>query len=160
MKQKPSYSAGFSLVEVAVALAVVVICLVALFGLLALGVTQIHTSTEQTVVPNVMSAIVADLQSAPNPAPKGTTATQSLVYGITLPPNGAANSTTPAVSYIGEDGQPSTKANARYQLNVWTIAPTATKQETVVRLLVSWPAQAAYTNAQGSVESIIALDRN
>jgi len=159
MKKNTRHTAGFSLVEVAIALAVVVICLVALFGLLAVGVNVTHTSTEQTVVPNIISAVVSDLQSAPNPAPKGA-ATQSLIYGIALPATGTSNSATPTTSYLGEDGQPTTAAKARYQLNVWTVAPTTTKQETMVRILVTWPAQAAYTNAQGSVESILALDRN
>jgi hypothetical protein len=42
---------------------------------------------------------------------------------------------------------------------VWTTAATTTQQETFVRLLITWPAAAAYTSPQGFVENVIAINR-
>jgi Tfp pilus assembly protein PilV len=159
MKKRNGFISGFSLVEVTLALGVVVFCLVTILGLLAIGINSTQVSTVQTSATNILTAVVADLQSTPNPVPKGS-AQASLVYGISLPAVGAGASTTPTTIYIGEDGKPSaTASGALYRLSVWTTPPTTTKQETLVRLLITWPVPAAYTNPQGYIESVVALNR-
>lgn len=158
--RKKSISA-FSLVEVVLALGVVVFCLFSVFGLLALGVTSTQSSTAQTVGANVLTQIAADLQATPNPSPKGTIATNSLIYGIPIPVTASGATVTTATTnlYIADDGVATNASNSRYRLNVWTMSATTNRQETVVRLLLTWPAGATTTNAQGSVESIIAINR-
>ena len=164
MKKRHSSRAGFSLVEVTLALGVVVLCLVSVFGLLAVGINSASISIDQTSATNILTSIAADLEATKNPAPKNTTAQVSPIFNLTIPAGltstGApAMGTSPATSYIGEDGQPAAVGSARYQLNVWTAASTKTQQETLVRLLISWPPRAAYTAAQGYVETVIALNR-
>ncbi len=160
MKPRNYSIEGFSLVEVTLALGVVVFCLVSVFGLLAVGVSSTTASIDQTAATNVLTAIASDLESTSNPSPRNSTSQTSPLYQIVIPPAGTATSTTPATSYIGEDGQLAASASgARYQLNVWTTGSTTTQQETLVRLVISWPPQAAYANAQGYVETVIALNR-
>jgi Tfp pilus assembly protein PilV len=175
------FQAGFSLVEVTLALGVVVFCLVTIMGLLAVGINTTHVSTVQTSAVNILTAVASDVEAAPNITPsytpvqaKGTKAETSLIYGIKLPAGGAgalyATQALPAPAptytviqspiYIGENGQVvTTAASALYQLNFWINASTATQQETFVRLIISWPAAAAYTSAQGNVESVLAINR-
>ncbi len=165
--RKPNAScAGFSLVEVTLALGVVVLCLVSVFGLLAVGINSASISIDQTSATNILTSIAADLEATKNPSPKNTTAQTSPIFNITIPAGLSSSSgapvmsATPTTSYIGEDGQPvAAVASARYQLNVWTAASTKTQQETLVRLLISWPARATTATAQGYVETVIALNR-
>ena len=174
MKKQNHSRLGFSLVEVTLALGMVVFCLVTIMGLLALGITSAHAAAVQTSAANILTAVAADLESTPDPLPKGASAQTSPLYGITLPK--AANVTPTITSplpaptatiYIGEDGQVVTSANsAYYRLSVWTTASnTGTgaapiRQETLVRLLISWPALAPYAAPQGSLDNVIALNRN
>ncbi len=167
MNARPSSRNGFSLVEVVIALGVVVFCLLTVLGLLAIGVNTTHDSTAQTSATNILNAITADVESTPNitanysPASaKGSLAETSAIYGISVPATGTATSSTPTTLYIGEDGQVTTQAAALYQLNIWTTGATSTQQETLVRLLVSWPAAASYTRAQGYVENVVAMNRD
>ncbi len=165
-RHRPS-TAAFSLVEVVVALGVVVFCLITVLGLLAISVNTTHDSTIQTSATNILNAVAADVESTPNvvwnytnAAVKGSVAESSAIYGIAVPASGAAATSTPTTIYVGEDGQVTTAASALYQLNVWTTGATTTQQETLVRLLISWPAAAPYTNAQGYVENVVAMNRN
>lgn len=166
MRKKTSSCGAFSLVEVVVALGVVVFCLLTILGLLAEGVNTTHVSTTQTVATNLLNAVAADIEATPNltasypPASaRGAVAKTSIVYGITLPATGTAAATTPTTIYLGDDGQVTNAAAALYQLNVWTAGATSTRQETVVRLMISWPASVSYLGAQGYVENVVAMNR-
>src|ERR1700677_1512349 len=142
MKTRSLSQAGFSLVEVVFALAVVVFCLISVMGLLALGVTTAHTSSSQTTATNILDQIASDLQAAPNitltynnntnPLPtRGYTQTYSPFYGIELPDfsnqAGVSGVATPGsvptgtVLYFSDDGTLTTKnaANAFYQVNIY-----------------------------------------
>ena len=57
-------------------------------------------------------------------------------------------------------GSPTTQALARYSVFVKTVSPVSatSRSATQERVVVSWPPQAV--NAAGSLESVIALDRN
>jgi hypothetical protein len=206
VKTRSSSKAGFSLVEIALALGVVVFCMVTIMGLLAVSVTTTHTSSFQTTAANTLNAIAADLVSTPNSVTsninptfyKGYQTEQSPVYGITLPqetspvpsafqppptptlPPNATATTTPTTSstffYIGDDGSHASSISALtakpgvtalYQVNVWITPPgknnaltnPAVQQETFVRLLLTWPPEANYLTAQGSMEQVVALNR-
>ncbi len=113
-----------------------------------------------SIVPITKAAVVATRFTSASPAVYASTP----LYGIQLPAGGAG-ATSAAKIYIGENGQTnSSAANALYQLNVWMTANnTATApihQETTARLLITWPATAPYTSAQGYVETVVAINRN
>jgi len=165
MKKRKNFISGFSLVEVTLALGVVVFCLVTILGLLAVGINSTRVSTVQTSATNILTAVAADLQATPYsvpPSTKDSAVETSPVYGITLPKTGASTSTTPKTFYINEDGTLSTTGatGALYRLSVWTTGSSSTNQETLVRLLLTWPPSVAYTTPQGYLESVVALNGN
>jgi uncharacterized protein (TIGR02598 family) len=150
-------AAGFSLVEVTLALGVVAVCLIAIFGLLPLGLQTNHNAIEQTNSLRVLSAIAADLRATP-----GSGAGTSQQYQINIPadPNTASGNLT---LYFDEHGQVSgsLQANSRYRAVV-TFNPNAAGSHgaTFADIKVTWPAAATPTNALGSSETFIALNRN
>ena len=157
---------GFSLIEVTIALGIAGFCLIAILGLLPLGVNSNRTSIEETGAMNAMSAVVADLRQTPNPIPKGSLSQNSLIFNIPIPASVPAASGTTTLgdpnftTYISEDGGPQlSDNNSRYRLSVWT-TPGVGKQATLVRMIISWPAPAPLKNATGSVEVVVALDRS
>ena len=159
MKRRRYSTEAFSLVEVALALGIAAFCFVCILALLGAGLTTSQTSSAQTVAANLMTAIAADVRSTPNPVPEGGTSTNSLIYGITIPATGAASGTNQTF-YIAENGQTNaTASGSRYQLNTWSIPATTTRQETIIRLFLTWPPQAPYTNAPGSMEAVVAMNR-
>src|SRR5438874_9708713 len=56
---------AFSLVEVTLALGVAAFCLLAVFGLMPIGVQTNRNATSQTAATNVMSAVIADMRATP-----------------------------------------------------------------------------------------------
>jgi uncharacterized protein (TIGR02598 family) len=139
---------AFSLVEVTLALGVAAFCLIAVFGLLPVGVQTNRNATSQTAATNIIAAVDADLRATPK-----TSATSSQ-FGITF-------GTNPPPLYFDSAGQFTTSlgANSRYQLNItWNAsAPTGSRY---ANLKVTWPAAATPANASGSVETFAAFDRN
>jgi uncharacterized protein (TIGR02598 family) len=134
-------NAGFSLVEVTFALGVAAFCLIAVFGLMPVGVQTNRNATSQTAATNIVAAVVADLRATP------TANSTSSPFG------------TDATLYFDSAGQFSTSlgTNSRYQLNVSWNGSTALRY---ADLKVTWPAAATPANATGSVETFAAFDRN
>ena len=155
---------AFTLVEVTLALGIAVFCLVVIFGLLNVGINTGSASVEQTNATDILSAVAADLRAAPTPSidssgnPVAPTSA-SPVYGLTPPTNGSGNVNSSL--YLDATGQKvASAATARYQLNIWmTAGASATRDPTLVRLMVSWPPADSAVKA-GSVETLVALDRN
>ena len=140
-------AAAFSLVEVTVALGVAAFCLIAVFGLMPVGVQTNRNATSQTAATNIVAAVVADLRATPI-----TNATSSQ-FGITF-------GTNPPPLYFDGAGQFSSSLgpNSRYQFNLtWNSAPSGSRY---AGLKVTWPAAAALEDASGSVEMFAAFDRN
>ena len=177
-KRNPSIMA-FSLVEVTLALGVVVFCLVTILGLLAVGINSTHSSTAQTSAANILTAVASDLEAEQNITPsagayvkgtvtstgsgRGTVTLSSPLYGIAFPAGGAG-ATANYTLYVGENGQTNASpAASLYQLKIWITASNTNTapvhQETFVRLLISWPAEVPYANAQGYVENVVAINR-
>src|SRR5437870_13907184 len=67
---------AFSLVEVTLALGVAAFCLLAVFGLMPVGVQTNRNSTSQTTAANIAALAVADLRAAKTASP---------MVGITMP---------------------------------------------------------------------------
>src|SRR5262249_20906853 len=63
--RKLSVSSGFSLVEVTLALGIAAFCLLAVFGLMPVGVETTRNATSQTAATNIMAAVVSDLRATP-----------------------------------------------------------------------------------------------
>jgi uncharacterized protein (TIGR02598 family) len=147
-------SAGFSLVEVVLALGVAAFCFLAVFGLLPMGLKTQQLAIEQTAVTRIVSAAVADLR---NTLP---TATTSSLFAITIPANTISSSLT---LFFDSEGHASTTlgADSRYRLTI-TFAPNSAgnRGATFAHLLVTWPAPASVGDASGSTETFLALNRN
>jgi uncharacterized protein (TIGR02598 family) len=143
---KKRFTSAFSLVELTLAIGIAAFCLIAVFGLMPVGVQTNRNATSQTAATNVMAAVIADLRATPKAS---TTSSQ---FGITF---GTDNTL-----YFDSVGQASTSlgTNSRYQLNIaWTsTTPTGARY---ADLKVTWPAAAAPANASGSVETFAAFDR-
>src|SRR6266403_2084556 len=137
---------AFSLVELTLALGIAAFCLIAVFGLMPIGVQTNRNATSQTAATNIMAAVVADLRATP------TFNTTSTEFGITF-------GTNPPPLYFDGSGQFSTSlgANSRYQLNVTWYGSAGLRYADVK---VTWPAAATTANANGSVEMFAAFDRN
>jgi uncharacterized protein (TIGR02598 family) len=147
MKKPDSTVASFSLVEVTLALGVAAFCLIAIFGLMPVGVQTNRNATSQTAATSIIAAVIADLRATPK------TTNTSTQFGITF-------GTNPSPIYFDAAGQfaATSGPNSRYQLNVtWNSAPTGLRY---ADLKVTWPAPASPSNASGSVEMFAAFDRN
>ena len=71
MKLRSRSIAGFSLVEVTLALGIAAFCLIAVLGLVPVGVQTNRNATSQTTATNILSSVVSDIRASP----KGSTAT-------------------------------------------------------------------------------------
>jgi uncharacterized protein (TIGR02598 family) len=150
---KKRSTAAFSLVELTLAIGIAAFCLIAVFGLMPVGVQTNRNATSQTAATSILSNVIADLRATPKAA---STSTQ---YGIAF----SANSTT--TLFFDGQGQFATSlgANSRYRLVV-TIPtnPAGPNAATFADLKVTWPAAAnpATTTPGGSTEMFAAFDRN
>jgi len=157
---------AFSLVELTLALGVAAFCLVAVFGLIPVGVQTNRNSTSQTAATNISASISADLRGTlKNP---GTWTGTSPLFCIPLG--------TSKTLYF--DGEERCASNVQGTLScgciAGTMAPTATTRYrgtvtfpstgnlTYANVKVTWPAEAdpATTTPSGSVEMFVALNRN
>jgi len=145
---------GFSLVELTLALGVAAFCFLAVFGLLPVGLKTQQLAIEQTVTTQIVSAVIADLRNSHGAA------TSSSLFGISIPGNSSSSSST---IFFDSQGRFSTAldANSRYRLTI-TFTPNSAgvRGATLAHLRVTWPAPANATNAGGSNETFVALDRN
>jgi uncharacterized protein (TIGR02598 family) len=143
---------AFSLVEVTLALGIAAFCLIAIFGLMPVGVQANRNATSQTAATNIIAAVIADLRATPK---NSTTSSQfSIAFGTNPPPmyfDGTgqfAGSIAPASP---------TPFQPRYQLNITWTGSAGLRYADVK---VTWPAAASLANASGSVEAFAAFDRN
>ena len=136
---------GFSLVEVTLALGIASFCLIAVLGLMPVGIQTNRNATCQTAATNLMATVVADLRATPK------TVSTSSQFTITF----GTNSTL----YFDGTGQFTTSlsTNSRYQLNITWSGSTGLRY---ADLKVTWPAAAIAANATGSTEMFVAFDRN
>lgn len=153
MSRRHPFSTGFSLVEVTLALGIAAFCLIALLGLLPLGMQTNQSSISQTAAASMLSSVVADLRATPK-----TSATSSQ-YDITFG--------TAKILYFDAEGRglaPSDlTANPRYRLSItFPASPSGAFAPTFASLKVSWPAtiNPEVTPPAGFVETFAAFDRH
>jgi Tfp pilus assembly protein PilV len=152
---------GFSLIEVTLALGVAAVSLLAIFALLPVGIKTNQLAIEQTASTNVLSAITADLRATPVTTTRGGAAT-SPRFGIPIPANPVGANITSNL-YFTTEGEFSTTLTpiSRYCVSI-TFLPNGAgaRTATFAHLRAAWPAAAALTNAEGTAEWFVALDRN
>src|SRR5437773_11749789 len=103
---------GFSLVEVTLALGVGAFCLIAVFGLLPVGLQTHQRATSQTAAASIMANVVADLRATPNPPRINTSVQYQIIIG------------TPRTLYFNSRAEVMTSVgpNARCQIDVSFLA--------------------------------------
>ena len=145
---KKRVAPAFSLVELTLALGIAAFCLIAVFGLMPVGVQTNRNATSQTAATNILAAVVADLRATP----RGITTSSQ--FGIQF---GQSKDL-----YFDDTGgfvPNAFDANSRYHVNItWNLsAPTGLKY---ADFKVTWPAVATQANASGSMDIFAAFDRN
>jgi uncharacterized protein (TIGR02598 family) len=154
MKRRSKYA--FSLVEVTLALGIAAFCLIAVFGLMPVGVQTNRNATSQTAATNILSSVVSDIRASP----KGHT--NSAQYGIR---RSKGNTTT---VYFDGQGQFTTSlgANSRYRLyvKIYPIVAQPPYLATYAYLKVTWPAAVDPLSPtiapSGSVETVATFFEN
>jgi uncharacterized protein (TIGR02598 family) len=156
---------GFSLVEVTLALGVAAFCLIAVFGLLPVGIQTNRTATSETNSSQILTRVIADLRATPPTIPRGAAAT-SVEFGISIPANPVMSSQTIQTLYFAEDGTfaDSVQPTSRVRLTI-TFLPNdpggvLNRLSTRVFLKATWPAAADPATASGSCEAFVSLNRN
>jgi len=152
-------SSAFSLVEVALALGIAAFCLIAIFGLMPVGVQTNRNATSQTSATNIVAAVMADLRATPKT--NNTSSQFAITFGTakTLYFDGAGEFSIDVNGSIKVDGTAwSPPLQTRYRLNItFPLSPTGLSYADVK---LTWPAAATPANASGSVETFAAFDRN
>jgi hypothetical protein len=157
--------AAFSLVEVTLALGIAAFCLIAVMGIIPVGVRTNRNATSQTAATNLMAAVIADLRATP------TTNGTSLQFAIPFGANTTRYFDSQAQCACDSSGSqkpnPLTRTcsltwspalQLRYRLDItWRTAPTGLRYADVK---VWWPAAATAANASGSTQMFAAFDRN
>jgi uncharacterized protein (TIGR02598 family) len=137
------------LVEVIIAMGIAAFCLIAMLGLIPMGLKQVKISSEQTAATAILAAVASDIRNTPSGTAK------SLVYGIALPTTAGASVSTVNL-YLNEDGKPNTSpTSARYALKASLVTSNNASGMTSGNLVIWWPAAAALRNAQGSIETVV-----
>jgi uncharacterized protein (TIGR02598 family) len=153
--------AGFSLVEVTLALGVSSFGMLAIFGLLPVGLSSSQTSGQQTMAANIATAIVADMNQVPNSsaiaASSGALNAVSPQYSIDVTGSSAHQSfyTDGSGKYLSKSYTPA----ARYSVSVNLAKPASgSRQAPNGVVAIAWPAAAPKPLDQLSV--FVAFDRN
>ena len=166
--------AGFSLVEVTLALGVAAVSLLAIFALLPVGLKTNQIAIEQRTSADLLSAVMADLRATPVTNPRGG-ATASPRFAIGIPANPVSSVTTVTL-FFNTAGQCSTDLegttkpdgsswypplHTRYRATIRFVPNDAgARTATFVDLKATWPAAAAVGHTTGAAEMFLALDRN
>ena len=135
------------------ALGIAAFCLLAIFGLLPVGMKSHQNAIEQTAVAGIATGIMADLRTTP------ATNSTSPNYNIAIPTN--------TKLYLREDGSATSASGTDSKYLAWvsfSVLPQP-RAATMVHLLITWPAAADLNNNppvnySGSFEAVSALDRN
>ncbi len=152
---------GFSLIEVTIAIGVTAFCLIAIMGLLPVGLNSNRTSIEQTAGTSILTAIASDLRATPSTKPPGAAAV-SVQSGIPIPANPVAAQSTKTL-YFASDGTFSTTATGkRYRATITFLVNPGLRSATWVSIKISWPPSIDPATGQpaGSVATFVTLDRN
>ncbi len=169
MKHRSRGSSAFSLAEVTLALGVAAFCLIAVLGMLPVGLKTQQTSVQQTTASEIISEIADELRAAIR-LPPGLAAQlndQDPQQNKTKTLNNHwAQVATPDTLYFTNEGEqtggvsPGTvPPDAVLRATITYISPP-TDTTSLADITVSWPAaQSDLTKVAGSVETFVAVNR-
>ena len=160
-RKRRVYAQGFSLVEVTIAIAVVVISLLPILAMLPAGLNNYKNSVYRTKAAHLLSEISTCIQLATPPNPNGTPPTS--IYTALAPFNSGSNVisfTTGGTAKLGpvyfdENGNPVT-GNATPQLVAWIYVngPGTNFTPGSAYIYVAWPAPRGATYTWSSSNTI------
>ncbi len=168
MKLSYRVSNAFSMVEVTLALGVAAFCLLALLGLLPVGVQTNRAATQQTTANNILSAVVSDIRTVPI-APSGPgNSSNSKQYKLFFGNRNNPNNTTQFLYFSnnGSTDQHASNSNADtvfYATIAYMPDPTGagSRTATLLDVKVSWPYNGNTSSTPaGFVETFLSLDRD
>jgi uncharacterized protein (TIGR02598 family) len=139
-------ASAFSLVELTLALGIATFCLIAVFGLMPVGVQANRNATSQTAATSILCDVIADMRATPRTSPTSSQFAVTFGTARTLYFDGAGQFTT----VLG--------ANSRYRVSI--TFPSSPTGLSYTDLKITWPAAATPADANGSVEMFAAFDRN
>jgi uncharacterized protein (TIGR02598 family) len=149
-RRPPRRERAFSLVEVVIALAVVVLTMVPLIALLPVGLNVNKQSENESAAVNAMTAVINDRLSSP-------LTNASTIYGLAQL-NPAMGVVTNSTLYLDEAYSPTNQAHALYQVRVvFTAPPLSALSPYQMYCQVSWPALAVAP--QGWVETVFSISQ-
>ena len=176
MKQRSKSQAGFSLVEVVIAIGVTAFCLIPISGLLLVGTHTTQNSGQQAVAASIGAEVATALQATDSQGhaylPEASSDSDSnpgMVFQIQVPPVGNGPSPEPVTIYMDEDGNASNAPlpTTRYAVTLFFTPPAnvGQKNATLAQIMVTWPGQSQAAGAwpttyQGSWETETALNIN
>ncbi|HEY8966575.1 MAG TPA: hypothetical protein VIM58_09035 [Candidatus Methylacidiphilales bacterium] len=161
-RRRKSGREAFSLLEAAVAIGLTGFCVIAMIGLLPVGLRSNQSSIQQASAGAALFAVASDLFATP--AGSSTSPALSPQFKIPVPAASAPQGATLTTLYFVGDGRWSTtiEKDSQYRL-VISSAPNATglRKTVLISLRITWPATApAEAASTGSVETFVALNRS
>ena len=160
MNYQSSHQDGFSLIEVTLAIGVAAFCLVAVLGLMPVGMKNQQSAIAETQANTIISQITGKLRAAVRVPPGHSD--QSDSKWLLHPHNGGAWDATPDILYFNIQGNSegsSLTAASVYRATIQYIFPP-TDTTSLADITVTWPAaQADAAKVAGSVESFVAINR-
>jgi Tfp pilus assembly protein PilV len=169
MKSAVRKTAGFTLLEIVIALGVAAFCLIALLGMLPIGIKIQRASANQTKANAIMSQIVdflrADVRLPPGQASKAQGSWVNLHghwLAVAVPDNMFFTNDgkqTGSVTQGTAPPAPSTVPPPVFRATItYLFPPTATTS--IAKITVSWPAQQTdLTKVEGSIDMFAAVNR-
>lgn len=146
MSMRSDQSPGFSLVEVVLALGIASFALIALIGMLPIGMASNRDADRETQAVAVLSTLITDLKNSP---------TNQATSILGLDPHPLA-STGATVLYFGENEKLTTDPNeALCKLQIRRNPSTNTGISFTAQ--ASWPAQAPAGREAGLVETYVVV---
>jgi len=146
-------SAGFSLVELMIALGVVAFCLLPIFAMLPIGLTLNKNTINQTEAANLVTMVESDLRFA-------GIGKISRMLEVGIPATPITSGIVWKPLYFNEDAKPLlSAAGAKYQVTL-TFGLASEKGPIPLNILVTWPAQVSSSKANGRFEAAVSLEQN
>ncbi len=166
MKRFLKPASAFSLVEVVLAVGVAAFALIAILGMLPVGIKTQQGSVNQTKANAIISEIIDDLRADVR-LPPGQASKES-AQGFGLSGHWAAVATPDTLFFTNDGNQtgsvtqgtaPPAPADAVFRATItYLFPPTATTS--IAKLTVSWPAaQSDLTKVAGSIDMFAAVNR-
>jgi hypothetical protein len=169
MKYRSRSCSAFTLAEVTLALGVAALALIAVMGMLPVGLKTQQASASQTKANAVISQIVDDLRADIRLPPGQQSKSQEGTAGLGLHGQWAVRA-TPATLFFTNDGiqtpphtaytgTPTAPQGAVFRATItYLFPPTATTS--IAQITVSWPAaQGDLTKVAGSIDMFAAVNR-